>query len=85
MDDLISRKALIQSINTQILGMSGFAREIRHELIEIINSQPTAYDVDKVVQKIEEKQKQCNAGLYTTEYEAFEESIMIVKEGAAKE
>ena len=54
MSDLISRQALIKSINTQILGMSGFAVEIRQDLINIVASQPVAYDVDKVVSKIEE-------------------------------
>lgn len=57
MSDLISRQALIDSLekDTELLGMlitSDFHDELLDNLIPFIEEQPTAYDLDKVVEQI---------------------------------
>lgn len=71
-------------LREDILNDSTFDNNTINYYLNIIDRMGTVLDVDKVVGKIEEKQKQCNAGRYTTEYEAFEESIKILK-GAIKD
>ena len=52
MSDLISRSELIKELNKYC----GNQRYLVSENIrEIINNQPTTYDIDKVVQELEEK------------------------------
>lgn len=48
-DDLISRKALLEKAKDYFISPDGALR--------LIESQPTAYDVDKVVGKLEERKK----------------------------
>lgn len=52
-DDLISRSEFIQYINANVMGGSDWAREIRQDFIDMVNSQPTAYNVDKVIYNLE--------------------------------
>ena len=56
------------------------AREIFALFVEMIDFQPTAYDMDKVVERLEEAQK--NPNLYVYAWDAYEEAIEIVKGGA---
>lgn len=58
MSDLISRKALINYINDNIDGEGELGKDIRKTFSGMIEMQPTAYDVDKVVAQIN--------GLYQT-------------------
>jgi hypothetical protein len=55
MSDLISRSELIRYINDNVLGASDWAREIRQDFIDMVEKQPVAYDVDKVVEQIVSK------------------------------
>lgn len=50
-NDLISRSALVQSLRNNILV------DVTPNLEQAIEEQPTAYDVDKVVERLEEKLK----------------------------
>ena len=60
MSDLISRSELIKELNKYC----GNQRYLVSENIrEIINNQPTAYSVDKVIEELEE-----NASRYTKKY-----------------
>lgn len=76
MNDLISRSALMQSLRNNVLV------DVTPNLEQAIDEQPTAYDVDKVAERLE-KQK---SGLTTwAEDEAYklgiEKAIEIVKSG----
>ena len=53
--DLISRSAFIQYINANVMGGSDWAKELRQDFIDMVNSQPTAYDTDKVVEQLGER------------------------------
>lgn len=46
-DDLISRKALMEKAKDYFISPDGALR--------LIESQPTAYDVDKIIKKLEDK------------------------------
>ena len=48
-------------------------------LIPFIEEQPTAYDVDKVVEQLEKKMNHS----FNQRYKAFAESIVIVRNGGA--
>lgn len=48
-DDLISRSALIQSLKNNVLV------DVTPNTEQAIEEQPTAYDVDKVVERLEDK------------------------------
>lgn len=64
-DDLISRKALLgteQLLMTDIVKNNPTARYILEQVLYDIENTPTAYDVDKVVQSINEIGKRyCNS------------------------
>ena len=54
----------------------------------MINNAPTAYDIDKVVEQLEEKRQKCDTDNYADEpsydegqYDAFTEAVEIVKGG----
>ena len=59
MDDLISRSALIQELEKQCpdwqkTSMGFLIKGAIDDCIQIVKRQPTAYNVDKVIQEIEE-------------------------------
>jgi hypothetical protein len=51
MSDLISRKALMKDISESYI----FDGEFKNIFVEMIDNQPTAYDVPKVVEELEKK------------------------------
>lgn len=53
MSDLISRSELINDIATYLFSDKCNLDRLGGDLREIINNQPTAYDVDKVVDELE--------------------------------
>lgn len=62
--------------------------EVGKDIREAINDQPTAYDIDKVVEQLEEKRQKCDTDNYADEpsydegqYDAFTEAVEIVKGG----
>lgn len=80
MSDLISRSQLIKEIETW-----GGCVEALHEYIQ---NMPTAYNVDKVVEKLEQKMKRARdkelentSEYFEGEADGFEFAIEIVKAG----
>lgn len=65
-NDFISRKALIDEINsfnTNVTGLKAgkgilnqYAEEYKKSIIDMLVEIPTAYDVDKVVEKLKDKE-----------------------------
>ena len=62
MSDLISRKALIDIFQQKADGNSGLLRNNMLFAKKVVESMPTAYDVDKVVEQIEK------ISVYRSEY-----------------
>ena len=99
MSDLISRKKLIESIKKFDFGSFFIATEkeyIESTIIYIINLQPTAYDIDKVVeelgQKKEEVQRMRNTCIALSDLEVcdienvtYERAVEIVKHGGVSD
>ncbi len=54
-NDLISRRALIKTLRNRQPHLDLLASMIVSEVIEIIKEQPTAYDVEKVVEQLEKE------------------------------
>ena len=83
MNDLISRKTLLEAMKHKCEGNckncmhSTFLSDDEH--CGLIDAQPTAYDVDKVVKQITEAQKDPN--LYVYAWDAYQKAIEIVKGG----
>ena len=71
-NDLISRSALMQSLRGNVLV------DVTSNLEQAIAEQPTAYDVDKVVEQMEEYVKESSNVDYNM---AMIEAIEIVKSG----
>ena len=71
MSDLISRSALIEEIKSLSIVLNGkqiFSDDAKDTVLRIINEQPTAYNIDKVVEEIktlkEEALGEYNMGEY---------------------
>lgn len=70
MDDLISRSALLEEIESLHVTVTGlrtgkgilrrFAKQYKESVLRIISEQPTAYNVDKVVEQINELRAYCD-------------------------
>ena len=64
MSDLISRNALIKEIETLKVHVTGlragkgvlseFEQKYRETIVRVVEEQPTAYDVEKVVEKLDD-------------------------------
>mgnify|MGYP006967185246 CR=1 FL=1 len=100
MSDLISRSALIKAMNeskkqpTSDENIEGYC-EGWNDLADIINEQPTAYDVEKVVKELEEERMKlfltiANTGsekldiAYGYASELINKAIDIVRKGGAE-
>lgn len=77
--------------NEVFVGASEFAQDTRNAAQMLIDNQPTAFDVDKVVEQLETRKTKAAAlqKKYTSEYfegetDAFEFAIKIVKEGGVE-
>jgi PP-loop superfamily ATP-utilizing enzyme len=88
MSDLISRKALARDIQNMIMCDS----KTKERALELVQGQPTAYNVDKVVEQLEKisdgYKTQYHMGCYATEddvKDAIRQATKIVKEGAVKD
>ena len=70
--------------NEVFVGASEFAQDTRNAAQMLIDKQPTAYDVDKVVKQLKERSKEFNSGLRLhgkPEDMLTDEAIEIVKAG----
>lgn len=77
--------------NKVFVGASEFAQDTRNAAQMLIDNQPTAFDLDKVVEQLETRKTKAAAlqKKYTSEYfegetDAFEFAIKIVKEGGVE-
>ena len=89
MSDLISREEAIQIIRSQGLYGSGYSDEEReNNVIDMLESVPTAYNVDKVVKELEDYQMWKGFMIYDLthrEREIIRKAIEIVKGGGVNE
>ena len=85
MSDLISRSELIKFFREHMRTAKDF-REIIINIIPTIKNQPTAYDIDKVVEELEERKHEiCLSDDDLEHYQnGIDEAIEIVKEMATK-
>ena len=90
MSDLISRSALLEEIKSLSIVLNGkqiFSDDAKDTVLRIINEQPTAYDIDKVVEDLE-KVKTINIDVgYGTIYKTIRKdaAIEIVKQGSVSD
>ena len=81
MSDLISRKALLEDMRNSITENSD-----TFDWINLINRQSTAYDLDKVIERLEDKIEITWSHDYLGgRQDAFNEAIDIVKGGGMDE
>ncbi len=85
-NDLISRSALIEHLRAikTVYGvpMTNRDKQVIHWVIGHIKDEPTAYDVDKVVEQLEEEiNNECDEAVI----QAYEYAIKIVKAGGTDE
>ena len=95
MSDLISRSELLEEIKSLSIVLNGkqiFSDDSKDTVLRIINEQPTAYSVDKVVEELEEMKMRyfltiANTGdeksdfAYENVGNALDKAIEIVKHG----
>lgn len=82
MDDLISRRALLEAIGKNIRLHDMQAVDVFTKIDEIIKAQPVAYDVNKVISEV--KQIKGYYGYYGSEeceYVPYESTEEIIKAG----
>lgn len=89
MSRLIDADELIKYIEIWEIGTSIMSDQ--KEFIDCVNEQPTAFDVDKIIEQLETRKTKAAAlqKKYTSEYfegetDAFEFAIKIVKEGGTE-
>ena len=92
-DELISKKSLLKEID-EVIAQYNWAEEgvildILHCARDMVFDQPTAYDVNKVIEQLENEASRC-ASFFCDDYrddyergkfEAYNEAIEIVKGG----
>lgn len=75
---LIDAEAFKQQI-AAVTVMNGYQAESANKMCEIIDNQPTAYDVDKVVEQLEVNSMFLQEGIEA--YVMLEDAVDIVKSG----
>lgn len=101
-DDLISRKAVLEELESLRVALTGIScgkeyqttqKEIMNSVIRIIEEQPTAFDKEKVIEKLkrrageeckQSKNKFSNKDLHFGMWQGFTDAIEIVWEGGIK-
>ena len=81
MSDLISRSELIKFFKEHIRTAKDF-REITINIIPTIENQPTAYDIDKVVEELELYSFEFGTDTLPAHYVRLNEATEIVKQGS---
>ena len=94
MSDLISRNELMEEIKSLSIVLNGkliFSDDAKDTVLRIINEQPTAYDIDKVVEELERirAKKTCNKEKCDTKEICricvVDDAIEIVKQGGVSD
>ena len=85
MSDLISRSELLEEIKSLSIVLNGtqiFPDDAKDTVLRIINEQPTAYSVDKVVKELEEAKHEICLSDDDLEYyqNGIDEAIEIVSQ-----
>ena len=95
-DELISKKSLLKEID-EVIAQYNWKEyvilDILHCARDMVFDQPTAYNIDKVIEQLESEASHCASffdGYYTGDYErgkfeAYNEAIEIVKRGGEQE
>ena len=83
MSDLISRNKLIDYFYFGIDDKPIIDGISDRKIIDIIKNQPTAYDIDKVVEELEMEMK-ASSGYSAERVSAFSRAIEIVKQGCVR-
>ena len=85
MSDLISRKALLKALNKWDISKLHLVEDVK----ELVKEQPTAYDLDKIVERLEkarnvymEMDSMYHDRRSQGRYEGYRHAIEIVKGGA---
>ena len=85
MSDLISRSELLEELKSLKIVLNGkeiFSDDVKDEVLRIVNEQPTAYDIDKVVEELEKNADESHKEYCVrAQYEAYATAIEIVKQG----
>ena len=94
-DDLISKKSLLKEID-EVIAQYNWKEyvilDILHCARDMIFDQPTAYDIDKVIEQLENEASRC-ASFFCDDYrddyergkfEAYNDAIEIVEKGGAE-
>lgn len=102
MSDLISRSELLEEIKSLSIVLNGkqiFSDDAKDTVLRIINEQPTAYDIDEVVEELEERKAlhkrlvdyETKNGTVTEKYQhikaidVLNDAIEIVKQGGVSD
>ena len=90
MSDLISRSELLKEIKSLSIVLNGkqiFSDDAKDTILRIINEQPTAYSVDKVVEELEEAKHEIFLSDDDLEYyqNGIDDAIEIVKQGGVSD
>ena len=102
MSDLISRSKLIEEIKSLSIVLNGkqiFSNDAKDTVLRIINEQPTAYSVDKVVGELKQQAEQYRHRAFEVEKKglcaladtyygkqcSYEHAIEIVKQGGVSD
>ena len=94
-DELISKKALLKEID-EVIAQYNWKEyvilDILHCARDMVFDQPTAYDIDKVIEQLENEASRC-ASFFCDDYrddyergkfEAYNDAIEIVEKGGAE-
>ena len=84
MNDLLSRSELIEEIKSLSIVLNGkqiFSDDAKDTVLRIINEQPTAYDVDKVIEELELHSFELGTDALPVHYVRLNKAIEIVKAG----
>ena len=84
MSDLLSRSELIEEIKSLSIILNGkqiFSDDAKDTVLRIIKEQPTAYDVNKVVEELELHSFELGTDTLPVHYVRLNEAIEIVKQG----
>ena len=88
MSDLISRSELLEEIKSLSIVLNGkqiFSDDAKDTLLRIIDEHPTAYDVDKVVEELEQHYGEDSVICGLSYNSAIKKAIEIVKVGVKNE
>ena len=87
MSDLISRSEVIEEIKSLDIILNGkqiFSDDAKDTVLRIINEQPTAYDVDKVIEELELHSFELGTDTLPVHYVRLNEAIEIVKQSGIR-